>query len=254
MKTIAIAGKGGTGKSTIASLIIRWLSENITKSILAVDADANTNLNDLLGVEISSTIGAIREEMKGRMNSLPGGMTKQQFFEYKIHESLVETKSFDIIAMGCPEGPGCYCYANNLLREIVSSLVRNYDIVVVDNAAGMEHFSRRTTEDIDYLLIVSDPNVRGVRAAGNIKRLVKDLNTKVKEQHLILNRVKNSIVPAVSEIIKNEGLQLLSSVPEDDRLLKTDQEGEAIWDTMANLQAYEAIGDFMKKLNIKGPL
>ncbi len=132
MKIIAISGKGGTGKTTIAAFIIRWLSENVSKSILAVDADSNVNLNDLLGVESKDTIGGIREEMKSKVNNLPGGMTKQQFLEYKIQSSLVETPDFDLIAMGRPEGPGCYCYANNLLRDILKSLSESYDFVIID--------------------------------------------------------------------------------------------------------------------------
>jgi len=118
MKTIAISGKGGTGKTTLAALVIRWLSKNVTKSILAVDADSNVNLNEVLGVELKVTVGAIREEMKSLVSKLPGGMTKQQFLEYKVQTSLIETPDFDLLAMGRPEGPGCYCYANNLLRDI----------------------------------------------------------------------------------------------------------------------------------------
>jgi CO dehydrogenase maturation factor len=155
MKTIAISGKGGTGKSTIAALIIRWLKDQELGPILAVDADPNVNLNDLLGIRIEETVGAIREEMKKSAHNLPGGMTKQEFLEYKIHASLRETRDFDLIAMGRPEGPGCYCYANNLLRDILKTLSNNYKRVVIDNEAGMEHLSRRTTQRIDNLLLVS---------------------------------------------------------------------------------------------------
>jgi len=144
MKTIAISGKGGTGKTTAAAMIIRWLADNRSKSILAVDADSAVSLNDMLGVAVPETVGAVREEMKRLVNDLPGGMTKQQFLDYKIQASLVETPEFDLVAMGRPEGPGCYCYANNLLRDILDTLTKNYDYVVIDNEAGMEHLSRRT--------------------------------------------------------------------------------------------------------------
>jgi len=250
MKTIAISGKGGTGKSTIAALILRWLSENVSQSILAVDADSNVNLNDLLGVQLKETIGAIREEMKSKVNNLPGGMTKQQFLEYKIQSSLVETRAFDLITMGRPEGPGCYCYANNLLRDILNTLGENYDFVVIDNEAGMEHMSRRTMQSIDILLIVSDPFIRGIQAAGKISRLLKELEARVKEKYLILNRVFDSIPKPVKKAVEEEGLKLLHLIPEDETLLKMDQDGNPIWNIMLKSKAYQAVDQLMKKLEL----
>jgi len=248
MKTIAISGKGGTGKTTIAALIIRWLSEHAARSILAVDADSNVNLNDLLGVELKDTVGAIREEMKISANNLPGGMTKQQFLEYKLQASLVETPGFDLIAMGRPEGPGCYCYANNLLRDILSTLSANYQYVVIDNQAGMEHLSRQIAQNIDYMLIISDPSVRGIRAAGKINRLMKELDTNIREKHLILNRIQNSIPQQINKTIKDEELRLLHLIPEDDRLFKLDQNGKPIYAITADSPAYKAIDQLMRKL------
>lgn len=245
MKTLAVSGKGGTGKSTIAALIIRWLKENKSKSILAVDADSNVNLNDLLGVEVKETIGGIREEMKNQISNISGGMTKQQFLEYKIHSSLVETPDFDLIAMGRPEGPGCYCYANNLLRDILLTLSKNYQYVVIDNEAGMEHLSRRTTQNIAYLLLISDPSVRSVHAAGRIVRLVKEMDTRIAEKHLILNRVKDSIPEPVFKTIEDEGLNLLLSIPEDEKLLRTDQAGKSIWQIPEDSSAFKAIDKLM---------
>ena len=250
MKTIAISGKGGTGKTTIAALIIRWLSEHQVKSILAVDADSNVNLNDVLGVELKDTIGAIREEMKQSANGLPGGMTKERFLEYKIQSSLVETPKFDLIAMGRPEGPGCYCYANNLLRDILNTLSANYQFVVIDNQAGMEHLSRRITRNIDYLLIVSDPSVRGISAAVKISRLIKELETRVGEKLLILNRIKDSVPPQVIRSIEDEGLKLFSSIPEDENLLRLDQNGKPGFQIMADSPAYQAISQLLIKLQI----
>ena len=193
MKTIAISGKGGTGKSTLAALIIRWLSKHVSQSILAVDADSNVNLNDLLGVQLKETVGTIREEMKTKVNNLPGGMTKQQFLEYKIQCSLVESPSFDLIAMGRPEGSGCYCYANNIL--------------------------------------------------------LKELETRVKEKNLILNRVRNSLSRPVKKIIEGEGLKLIHSIPEDEKLLKMDQDGNPIWKINPRSPAYLAVDKLMKILN-----
>jgi len=252
MKIIAITGKGGTGKTTIAAFIIRWLSENISKSILAVDADSNTNLNDLLGVESKETIGEIREEMKSKVNNLPGGMTKQQFLEYKIQSSLIETPDFDLIAMGRPEGPGCYCYANNLLRDILKSLSESYDFVIIDNEAGMEHLSRRTVQDIDYLLVLSDPSIRGIKTAGRISRLMQELKTRVKEQYLILNRLHGSPSEPMINAIKDERLTLLFSIPEDKDLLKMDQKGISIWPDLSDSHVYHAVEQLMVKLDVAG--
>jgi CO dehydrogenase maturation factor len=248
MKTIAIAGKGGTGKTTITALIIRWLNEHAAKPILAVDADSNVNLNDVLGVELKETIGAIREDAKTSAHKLPAGMTKPQFLEYKIQTSLVETPDFDLIAMGRPEGPGCYCYANNLLRDILRTLSSNYQYVLIDNQAGMEHLSRRTTQNIDYLLIISDPSVRGIRSAARISRLIKELEARVQEKYLILNRIQNSIPQQVKKAIEEEGLKLFQSVPEDKKLLELDQNGKPIGHITADSLAYQAINQLMKRL------
>ena len=248
MKTIAISGKGGTGKSTIAALIIRWLKDQELGPILAVDADPNVNLNDLLGIRIEETVGAIREEMKKSAHRLPGGMTKQEFLEYKIHASLRETRDFDLIAMGRPEGPGCYCYANNLLRDILKTLSDNYKCVVIDNEAGMEHLSRRTTQRIDDLLLVSDPSARGVQAAARISKLLTELDTRVGKKHLILNRVKEDIPDILEKSIEEHGLDLFYIIPEDDTLLRMDQSGKPIWKIAEDSSAYQAIHQMMSEL------
>jgi CO dehydrogenase maturation factor len=252
MKTIAISGKGGTGKSTLSVLIIRWLGDQGLGPILAVDADSNVNLNDLLGVRIEETVGAIREELKRSAHKIPGGMTKQEFLEYKIHASLIETRNFDLVAMGRPEGPGCYCYANNLLRDILKTLSDNYQFVVIDNEAGMEHLSRRTVQDIDFLLVISDPSPRGVQAAGKITRLLSELDTRVGETHLILNRVKGKISDKLIKTIEGEGLNLFSSLPEDDKLLQMDQAGVPVWKIGEDSKAYQGIQRLMTELMKRG--
>jgi CO dehydrogenase maturation factor len=248
MTTIAIAGKGGTGKSTISAVTVRWLSDHVSKSILVVDADSNVNLNDLLGVELRETVGGIREEMKRRVHKLPGGMTKQQFLEYKIQSSVVETPDFDLIAMGRPEGPGCYCYANNVLRDVLKTLAGNYECVIIDNEAGMEHLSRRTAESIDYLLIISDATVRGIHTAGRINRLVSELETRTKERYLIVNRARGSLPQTTVESISSEGLKLLCSIPEDDLIYETDQRGDPIWSVINRSNAYRFFGGILEKL------
>jgi len=243
-----VAGKGGTGKTTLAALIVRCLSEQGAKPVLAVDADANVNLNDVLGVTLNETVGNIREEMKDRVSGLPGGMTKHQFLEYKIHAGLVETARFDLIAMGRPEGPGCYCYANNLLRDIMNTLSANYAHVVIDNEAGLEHLSRRTTQRIDDLLIVSDPSPRGIRAAARISRLLKELDSRVGKKFLILNRVRGPLPGSVGSLIRETGLDHVASVLEDDHLLRMDQEGNSIWDIPTDSPVYRTIHRLLKDL------
>jgi CO dehydrogenase maturation factor len=250
MKTIAISGKGGTGKSTIATLVIRWLNENHAKSILAVDADSNVNLNDVLGVKIKDTVGAIREEMKKSVDNLPAGMTKQQFLEYKIQTSLVETRFFDLIAMGRPEGPGCYCYANNLLRDILKSLGENYEYVVIDNEAGMEHLSRRTTQTVDYLFTVSDASPRGIQTAARIIKLLEELDTRVRARFLILNRAPEKLTETSRNVIEQEKLHLLGVIPEDTNLLRMDRNGTPVYDISTKSSAYKAIDQIMHKLKL----
>ncbi|NOR15856.1 MAG: carbon monoxide dehydrogenase, partial [Candidatus Aminicenantes bacterium] len=177
-----------------------------------------------------------------------GGMTKQEFLEFKIHSSLEETPGFDLIAMGRPEGPGCYCYANNLLRDILKTLSGNYRYVIIDNEAGMEHLSRRTAQKIDYLLIVSDPTERGVRAAGKISRLLAELDTRVDRKCLILNRVRGDIPETLTDLIASENLDLVFSIPEDELLRKEDLSGEPIWQVALESSAYLAVQQGMTAL------
>ncbi len=252
MKTIAISGKGGTGKSTLSALIIRWLYDQGLGPILAVDADSNVNLNDLLGVRIKETVGAIREELKRSAHKIPGGMTKQEFLEYKIHACLIETRNFDLIPIGRPEGPGCYCYANNLLRDILKTLSENYQYVVIDNEAGMEHLSRRTVQNIDFLLIVSDPSPRGIQAAAKISRLLSELDTRVGEKHLILNRVKGKVSDKLQKTIDEEELNLFTSLPEDGKLLQMDQAGVSILKISEDSPAYQGVQRMMTELMKRG--
>ncbi len=246
--TIAISGKGGVGKSSIAALIIRCLNEAGQTSVLAVDADANVNLNDLLGVDVQESVGNIREEMREKVSDLPGGMTKQQFLEYKIHQSLVESDRYDLITMGRPEGPGCYCYANNLLRDILKTLSQNYRYVIIDNEAGMEHLSRRTTMDVDILFIVANSSVRGVQTAGRIGRLMKELDTRVKEKFLILNRVDRSPASPVLEQIHREHLELLSTLPEDPEVRRLDENGKPVYQISELSSFYQSIREMCIKI------
>jgi len=212
---IAIAGKGGTGKTTIAALTVRLLKEKRLGSILAVDADPNNNLAESLGLEVKETIGSILDEVSLHPEKIPSGMSKDRFIEYQVQTSITEGEGFDILAMGRPEGPGCYCYVNNLLRNIVGKLIADYDYIVMDNEAGFEHLSRRTTRACDVLVVVSDATPVGLRAAQRIGELIKELDIKSKKNLLLINYSEKGIE---KEKIKKVGLNYIGNIPRDPQI------------------------------------
>jgi CO dehydrogenase maturation factor len=216
--TIAMAGKGGTGKTTVSALLIKYLVERAMTPVLAVDADANTNLNEVLALEVQQTIGAIRKEIK---SDIPPGMTRDQFMEMRIHQSLVEESGFDLMVMGQPDGPGCYCAANQYLAMTMDRLAENYRYILVDNEAGMEHLSRMNLRTIDYLLIISDPSARGILTARRIAEITDPLQLEVKKRYLIVNRAPDPVPAALREKIDGAGNEaglplggIISSSPE----------------------------------------
>ena len=234
--TIAVAGKGGTGKTTVSALIVDHLARLGVGDILAVDADPSTNLNLALGVDLGETIGGEREALlddiqTGRYNL---GLEKQQYFQLKIHESLVEADAFDLLAMGRPEGPGCYCAPNHILRRSIDTISDAYDFVVVDNEAGLEHISRRTTRDVDLLLAVADPSVRAIIAAQRVFELVESLGTRVGQAHLLINRVpldesgEPHLPPELAAKIQEMGLPLLGLLPQDSLVSELDAQGKPL--------------------------
>jgi CO dehydrogenase maturation factor len=222
--SIALAGKGGSGKTTMAGLLIKYLIKKNKTPILAVDADCNANLNEVLGLQVRDTIGNAREEMKKGV--VPGSMTKDIFMEMKLEEALVEAPGYDLIVMGQPEGAGCYCAANTLLAGFMERLAGNYPFLVMDNEAGMEHISRLTTKDVDILLIVTDTSRRGLQAALRIDELARSLNIGVGKSYVIINQVKNSLSEKALEMIKGAGLELAGTVPEDDTIYEYDFNGK----------------------------
>jgi CO dehydrogenase maturation factor len=229
--TIAVAGKGGTGKTTISALVIDYLARNKKGSVLAIDADPSTNLNLALGVPLEDTVGDVREETAtavGGSGAL-GGLSKWDYLDLRISEALVEESRFDLLAMGRPEGPGCYCAANNILRTSVDRLSGAYDYVVIDNEAGLEHLSRRTTQDVDLLLLVSDPSLRGIIAAGRVADLVDELKTSVGAIYLIVNRVNGDTLPeSLLRAIEEHKLTLAGIIPADPAVNELDALGEPL--------------------------
>ncbi|MBT3222553.1 MAG: AAA family ATPase [Proteobacteria bacterium] len=219
--TIAIAGKGGVGKTLTAGLLVRHLADK-AGPVLAVDADANANLNEVLGIEQGESVGTVREEMKRLAGQMPGGMTKPEFIEYKVETSLSESEHFDLLVMGRPEGPGCYCYANNLLRDVLVRVCRRYRYVIVDNEAGMEHLSRRLMQDLDLLLIISDPTIRGLKTALRLSQVPEEVQTRVAKKLLVVNRVRNGLSPEAQQLIDDSQLQLLGTIDEDPQVTRYD--------------------------------
>jgi CO dehydrogenase maturation factor len=253
-KTIAIAGKGGTGKTLVAALMIDYIVKNRLGTVLAIDADPSTNLNLALGVPLYETIGDIREETVReiqRGGSLLG-MSKPDYIDLRINQALVEERGFDLLAMGRPEGPGCYCAANNFLRMSIDRLSNSYDYVVIDNEAGLEHLSRRTTRDVDVLLILSDPTMRGIIAAGRAAQLLSELDTNVGEVHLIVNKVRGSLPIGLKRAISERGLDLLGLIPEDHMVVEYDAKGMPLIELPPHSPARAAIEKIIKTLNIGG--
>jgi CO dehydrogenase maturation factor len=239
--TIALGGKGGTGKTTIAGLLIRYMLKHGMQPILAIDADANANLNEVLGVSLQETLSDAREMMK---TSVPSGMTKDIFMEMKMEQSLVEGNGFDLIAMGRPEGPGCYCAANNLLSSLIERLMRNYPYLVVDNEAGMEHFSRLTQKDLDLLVLVSDPSRRGLTAACRIAELVRSLPMHVAETVLIVNQMEGPPPSWPKEVTMTFPGTHIVTLPADPAVARFDMEGTPTMnlpDTAAIVQGSERV-------------
>jgi CO dehydrogenase maturation factor len=256
--TIALAGKGGTGKTTCASLIIRYLKEKGKTPVLAVDADANANLHEALGVEIGETIGHLREKTLENIKDLPVGVTKDQYIEYKIHETLVEGEGFDLMTMGRPEGPGCYCYANHLIRKYSERIGLGYPYVVMDNEAGLEHLSRRTTNDVDHLLITSDPTQRGLRTVRRILDICDELKLGIRHKGLVLNRTPfddqgGTERPGLEELagtIEGLGVELLGTIPDDPLVEEFDRQGKPLIGLPLDCAAYRAVDRIMGSLEI----
>lgn len=249
-KRIAVAGKGGTGKTTLSALLIRYLIENHPgKSILAVDADANANLNEALGVEVSDTIGTILEDTK-KADAVPTGMTKDIFIEYRLSQAMVEEDAFDLLVMGNPQGPGCYCYPNDLLKNYLEKLSKNYDFMVIDNEAGLEHLSRRLLPMIDLLLVTSDSTARGIRSAGRIKDIVEKVQIAVSKMGLVIGRSREGDSAQLEQEVKSSGLDLFGEIINDPLVAEYDLKAKALSELPEDSPAVQASKTLFKKLNL----
>ena len=227
--TIAVAGKGGVGKTTTCGMLIDYLCKKNQGPVLVVDADANSNLNEVLGVEVETSLGAIREEMAQAelKKTIPAGMTKADFANFKFNSALIEEDDFDMLVMGRTQGKGCYCYVNGVLKTLVDKYAKNYSYVVMDNEAGLEHVARGTLPRVDTMLLISDCSRRGIQAVARLAEMVSEMNLKPERLGLIVNRAPGGVLDAgVQAEIEKHGLTLLGVLPQDDGVYQCDCEGE----------------------------
>ncbi|ABO35112.1 Cobyrinic acid a,c-diamide synthase [Methanococcus maripaludis C5] len=246
---IAVTGKGGVGKTLLSSLIIRNLTKT-GKDILAIDADPDSNLPEALGVEVTKTVGDAREELKKEVKSGNASpeMDMWNSLDYKIMESIIETPEFDLLVMGRPEGSGCYCAVNNMLRKIIETVSSNYDIVVIDTEAGLEHLSRRTTQNVDTLLVVTDSSKRGILTAIRIKDLAKELDISFKNLYLVLNRIKPENEESVRETVKDFGLDIIGIIYDDELTASYDMEGKPLFELPDESDTVNSVSKIVEKI------
>ena len=252
---IAVAGKGGVGQTTLCGLLIQYLGEKGKGPILAVDADANSNLNEVLGVEVEATLGDVREEIAqaelAKENPIPAGVSKADYAEFKFNSALVEDDDFDLLVMGRTQGKGCYCYVNGLLQAQLAKYQKNYPYIVVDNEAGMEHISRGVLPSMQTAILVSDCSRRGVQAVGRIAKLIEECGMKPKTIGLIVNRAPNGeLNEGTKEEIEKQGLTLLGVVPQDESVYEYDCDGKPTVELPESNPVKKALRDIVDKLNL----
>ena len=257
--TIALAGKGGVGKTTIAAMVIKYLAQTVAGSVLAIDADPSSNLNMVLGLDLEWTVGEIREDLLAQvkqsltaggaaMGTLPGGVTKRDYLDYQIRSSVAEGSRFDLIAMGRGEGQGCYCAVNHNLREVIDAISKNYQYVVIDNEAGMEHLSRRTTRDVQHLLIVSDPTQRGIVAAERIASFRQELDIHIEHTYLILNDLTGEVPAPLRSRIDQLDIPLLGTVPHDEGAKEFEFSARPLVELGDASPLYQAVAGMLAKI------
>ena len=227
--TIAVAGKGGVGKTTTCGMMIDYLCSKKQGPVLVVDADANANLNEVLGVEVETSLGAIREEMAQAelKGTIPAGMTKADYAEFKFNSAIIEEDDFDMLVMGRTQGKGCYCYVNGVLKTQVDKYAKNYSYIVMDNEAGLEHVARGTLPHVDTMLLISDCSRRGIQAVARLAEMVEELDLKPGKMGLIVNRAPGGVLDdGIREEIEKHGLELLGVLPQDEGVYRCDCNGE----------------------------
>ncbi|HEC57886.1 MAG TPA: ATP-binding protein [Candidatus Syntrophoarchaeum butanivorans] len=234
---IAVSGKGGTGKTLISALLIRHFSRKCP--VLAIDADPDSNLPDVLGVEVERTIGDVRESLTGE---------EVREFEGRIHEILVEERDFDLLVMGRPEQEGCYCVVNNILRVAIDSLAKNYDITIIDCEAGLEHLSRRTTRNVDIMLVVTDATKKGILTAKRIKEIANNLHIKFKRIFVVVNRITPELQEQMEVSLREEGLDVIGFIPFDQIVAEYDLMGRTVFEFPDDTPVVRAFDGVVKRI------
>ena len=250
-KVIAMAGKGGVGKTTVSSLVVRYFARREDGPLLAIDADPNSNLGETLGLTIENTVGDVRENFMKDPQGVPSGMDKVLYLEMLMNQVLIEEKAYDLLVMGRQEGQGCYCMVNNILNRFAEELEGNYKYLLVDNEAGMEHLSRRTSGKMDMLLMVTDYALRGLRAVGRINSMLADLKLDVKQKGLIVNRAPSQLSQAFLDEVEQIGVPIVCTIPDDENLLNFDMECRSLIDLPDDSPAVVAVDGLMDQLKEK---
>lgn len=246
--TIAIAGKGGTGKTTISGLLCRSLLKQGVKPFLAVDADPNSCLGERIGLQGNKTIGGLRQELRDAPDKVPAGIPKREWIERLVNESLIESVGFDMVVMGRTEGPGCYCSVNNMLRDILSQINKNYKAIVIDNEAGLEHLSRQTDGKVDVMLIACTPTLSGARTVQRIQELINQLGIKPGKTSLLLSQTNHEINPSIEGILRDTNLEIIGRIPSDPAILEYEVLGKSLLEVPASSPAASAIDELVAKL------
>lgn len=246
-KIIAFAGKGGVGKTTVASLVIRHLSLNNKTPILAVDADPNSNLGETMGLDVPTTVGDIRENFMRDPQGVPSGMDKTNYLETLVEQALIEKSAFDLLVMGRQEGQGCYCMVNNILNKFTDRLMANYQYMVVDNEAGMEHLSRRTSGRVDMLYLITDYSLRGLRALRRIHQMMDGLKLKVEASGIVVTRAPKKLSDAFMNEVKEIGVPVVGIIPDDPALLDFDMEKRSLLELPDSSPSVQAIDTLLEE-------
>ena len=246
-KVIAFAGKGGVGKTTVAALVVRHLSHSGKAPILAVDADPNSNLGETMGLDVPTTIGDIRENYMRDPQGVPSGMDKINYIETLVEQALIEKPQFDLLVMGRQEGQGCYCMVNNILNNFTEKLSANYNYLVVDNEAGMEHLSRRTSGDVDMLYLVTDYSLRGLRAVKRIHDMLDSLNLQIGNLGIVVSRGPEQLSQTFIDEVEEIGLPIMGVIPDDPALLDFDMERKSLLDLPDDSLSVRAIESMLRE-------
>ena len=250
---ISVSGKGGTGKTTLTSLLLKWIINNTDEVALVVDADPATNLPDVLGVELNRTVGQVSKDMKDQIErgDLSPTTPKQDLLEAWVFQTLMESDRFDLLAMGRSEGEGCYCYVNNVLTRILDTLTKNYSISLLDMEAGIEHLSRRTDRDVDIMLVVTDPSKMGFETAKRIRELIEEVHIGVKKTYLVGNRFPPQLFDVLEKAADDVGFELAGNIPEDLNVQSFNMTGKPLLDIPEDSPSYRAVEEIAEKIGLK---